>query len=162
MILNRASQQCNQRPQEKGAGALIMFAGKDGHIFMLTSVLVIDSDLGVLDAFKTSLSRWGFVVAGFASIAQGFEALKKEQPQALILDIQLPKPQSLSLLREAKKLYPSLPVITLTAYSTSFTEADALRAGADAYFVKPFDFNSFIRKLKTVTNGAMQNERMVA
>lgn len=121
---------------------------------MLTSILIIDSDLGVLNAFKTSLSRWGFAVADFASISQGFEALKKEKPQALILDIQLPKPQSLSLLREAKKLYPSLPVITMTAYSTSFTEADALRAGADAYFIKPFDLNSFVRKLKMVTNSA--------
>lgn len=84
----------------------------------------------------------------------------------MILDIQLPKPQSLSLLREAKKLYPSLPVITMTAYSTSFTEADALRAGADAYFIKPFDLNSFVRKLKMMTNGAQagaaQNELMAA
>jgi DNA-binding NtrC family response regulator len=133
---------------------------------MRTSVLVIDSDPGVLNAFKTSLSRWGFVVAGFASIAQGFEALKKEKPQALILDIQLPKPQSLSLLREVKKLYPSLPVITMTAYSTSFTEADAIRQGADAYFVKPFDLTALVRKLELMTNsaqtGAVQNELMAA
>lgn len=129
---------------------------------MLSSIWVIDSDLGVLEAFKTSLSRRGFVVAGFASIAQGFEALKKEKPHALILDIQLPKPQSLSLLREAKKLHPSLPVITMTAYSTTFTEADALRAGADAYFAKPFDLTALVRKLKIMTNsaqtGAAQNE----
>jgi DNA-binding response OmpR family regulator len=129
---------------------------------MPTSILVIDSDPGVLNAFKTSLSRWGFTVAGFASIAQGFEALKEEKPHALILDIQLPKPQSLSLLREAKKLHPSLPVITMTAYSTSFTEADALRAGADAYLVKPFDLTALVRKLRIMTDsaqtGAAQNE----
>lgn len=131
---------------------------------MLTSILVIDSDLGVVNAFRKTLPRWGFAVAGVDSFNHGFEVLKKGKPQALILDIQLPKPQSLSLLREAKKLYPSLPVITMTAYSTSFTEADARRAGADAYFIKPFDLNSFARKLKMMTNsaqtGAEQNELM--
>ncbi|MGH7450921.1 MAG: response regulator [bacterium] len=143
-----------------------MFAGKDGHIFMLTSVLVIDSDLGIVNAFKATLPRWGFAVAGVDSFNQGFEVLKKEKPQALILDIQLPKPQSISLLREAKKLHPTLPVITITAYSTSFTEADALREGTDAYFVKPFDLIALVRKLKIMTNsaqaGAPQNELMAA
>jgi DNA-binding response OmpR family regulator len=124
---------------------------------MLTSVLVIDSDLGIVNAFKATLPRWGFVVDGIDSFNQGFEVLKKEKPQALILDIQLPKPQSISLLREAKKLHPTLPVITMTAYSTSFTEADALREGADAYFVKPFDLEVFIRKLKMMTSGAEPN-----
>ena len=129
-----------------------MFEEKQEKIPVLDSVVVIDNDIGVVNAFKTTLPRWGFVVTGFASITQGLEALKKEKPQALILDIQPPKPQSLALLREAQKLYPALPIITMTAYSTSFTEADAIRAGADAYFVKPIDLDVFVRKLKTLVN----------
>ncbi|MGH7596572.1 MAG: response regulator [bacterium] len=125
---------------------------------MLASVLVIDSDLGVVNAFKKTLSHWGFAVAGVDSFNHGLEVLKKGKPQVLILDIQIPKPQSISLLREVKKLYPTLPVITMTAYSTSFTEADAIREGADAYFVKPFDLEAFVRKLRIMTNRAEQNE----
>jgi DNA-binding NtrC family response regulator len=121
---------------------------------MPISVVVIDSDSGVVNAFKTALPRWGFTVSGFASITQGFEALKREKPQALIVDIQLPKPQSISLLREAKKLYPALSVIAMTAYSTSFTEADARREGADGYFVKPIDLYELVCKLQTVVNCA--------
>ncbi|MDZ7362279.1 MAG: response regulator [candidate division KSB1 bacterium] len=117
---------------------------------MPASVVVIDSDAGVVNAFKTTLRRLGFTVAGFASIAQGFEALKREKPQALIMDIQLPKPQSITLLRQAKKLHPALSVIAMTAYSTSFTEADARREGADAYLIKPIDLHELIRTLQTV------------
>jgi DNA-binding response OmpR family regulator len=82
----------------------------------------------------------------------------------LILDIQLPKPQSISLLREAKKLYPALPIIAITAYSTSFTKTDAIREGADAYFVKPFDLSALVRKLQAMISGsaalAMSSEFM--
>jgi hypothetical protein len=63
-------------------------------------------------------------------------------------------PQSLSLLREAKKLYPALPIIVITAYSTSFTKAEAMREGADAYFVKPFDLRAFVRKLQAMISGS--------
>jgi CheY-like chemotaxis protein len=76
--------------------------------------------------------------------------LKKKKPQALILDIQVPGPQGMELLRESKALYSSLPVIVITAYSTSFTEADAKREGADGYFTKPFDLDALIEKLKAV------------
>ena len=120
------------------------------------SVLVIDGDVGVLNAFKKSLPRWGFVVSGFSSTAEGFEILKQKRPQALILDIELRKPQNISLLREVKKLYPSLPVFTMTAYSTSFTEADAIRQGADGYFVKPFDLYALIRQLKTAVKNSKE------
>ncbi|MDZ7343236.1 MAG: response regulator [candidate division KSB1 bacterium] len=124
---------------------------------MSYSVMVIDTDIGVVKAFKTALPRWGFLVAGFTSMARGFEALKKEKPQALILDIQLSKPQSISLLREAKKLYASVPIIVITAYSTSFTEAQAIREGADGYFVKPIDLHALVRKLEAVINSTKMN-----
>lgn len=133
---------------------------------MYNSILVIDNDIGVLNAFKKALPHWGFTVAGFDSISRGFEVLQKNKPQALILDIQLPKPQSISLLREAKKLYPTLPIIAITAYSTSFTEADAIREGADAYFIKPFDVNALVQKLKLMISKPMgfpvSNETMPA
>ncbi len=114
------------------------------------TVLVIDSDLGVVNAFRKSLGRQGFVVYGATSPDEGWEFLKQKKTQALILDIQVPGPQEIQFLRKSKALYASLPVIVITAYSTSFTEADAKREGADGYFTKPFDLDALIEKLKAV------------
>jgi DNA-binding response OmpR family regulator len=114
------------------------------------TVLVIDSDLGIVNAFGKSLGRQGFEVYGATSPDEGWEFLRKKQPQALILDIQVPGQQELQFLRKSKALYASLPVIVITAYSTSFTEADARREGADGYFPKPFDLDALIEKLKAV------------
>lgn len=117
---------------------------------MPATVLVIDSDSGVVNAFGKSLERQGFAVCGTSSVSEGLQALRQLQPRALILDIQAPGPPGLELLREVRALYPSLPIIATTAYSTSFTGADAKRAGADGYFVKPFDYQALIDKLKAV------------
>jgi DNA-binding NtrC family response regulator len=109
-----------------------------------------------LNAFKISLPRSGFVISPFVSIIQGFEALKMKRPQVLILDIQLLEPQSVALLREARKFYPTLPIIATTAYSTSFTEADAIRNGANGYFVKPFDLDALIQQLKAAVKDSKE------
>lgn len=115
------------------------------------SILIIDSDAGVINAFGKSLGRQGFVVYGTTSALEGWKVLQTKQPQALILDIQFPEAQGVDLLREARILYPGLPIIVITRYSTSFTEADAKREGADGYFVKPFDPRALLEKIQTLT-----------
>jgi DNA-binding response OmpR family regulator len=114
------------------------------------SVLIIDSDPGVVNAFAKSLGRQGIVVYGTTSAYEGREVLHQEKPQALILDLQFPDQPGLEFLHETRIFYPALPIIVITRYSTSFTEADARREGAAGYFVKPFDLNALIEKLQTV------------
>lgn len=118
---------------------------------LLASILIIDSDAGVISAFGKSLGRQGFVVYGTTSAFEGWKVLQTKQPQALILDIPFPESQGIELLREAKVLYPALPIIVITRYSTSFTAADAKREGADGYFVKPFDPQALLEKIQALT-----------
>jgi DNA-binding response OmpR family regulator len=125
-------------------------------------ILIIDSDAGVVNAFGKSLGRQGFVVYGTTSACTGWAVLQEKQPRALIVDIQVPESQGLELLREAKILYPSVPVIVITAYSTSFTEIDARREGADGYFVKPFDMQALIEKLREIVNDAAAKAAPIA
>lgn len=114
---------------------------------MFTKVLVIDSDPGVLNAFWTSLWREGFTVMGTTSSRQGLEILHKMLPEVLIMEVRLPGPPGIDLLRKVKAEFPTLPIVTMTTQSTSFTKAEAMREGADSYFVKPFDLNDLIEQL---------------
>lgn len=118
---------------------------------MLASVLIIDTDAGVANAFVQALSQYGFAVIQALSTQQGLDALHEKKPQALILDVCIPGSPSVEFLREVKALYPALPIIVVTAYSTSFTEAKAQREGVAGYFAKPFNLNALVEKLKTVT-----------
>lgn len=129
---------------------------------MIASVLIIDRDVGVVNAFRKMLGRHDFIVFEASSAEQALEAIRQNDPQVLILDVRVPGPPGIELLREVKALYPSLPIIVVTAYSTSFTEANAKREGVDGYFVKPFDISSLVEKLKTVARtyeGATANHQ---
>lgn len=127
---------------------------------MPASVLIIDSDAGVINAFVKTLGRHGFLVLVASSASQGLEILRNRRPHVLILDIQGSAPAGVELLREVKALYPSLPIIAMTAYSTSFTETDAIREGADGYFAKPFDLDALVEKLQAVAQKASSKTRM--
>jgi len=115
---------------------------------MSATILVIDSDAAVVSAYKRTLERHGYEILGASSAKEGLQILTKERPEAVIQDVRVPGPLSASFLMRVKALYPSLPVIAVTAFSTTFTEADAKRAGANGYFVKPFDVHSLIEKLQ--------------
>lgn len=117
---------------------------------MITSVLVIDRDVSVVNAFRKVLGRHNFIVFEASSTKQAFEVIRQNKPQVLIVDVQVPGPPGVEFLAEIKRRYPSLPIFTVTAYSTSFTEADAKHQGVDGYFVKPFDINSLVERLKAV------------
>jgi signal transduction histidine kinase len=70
----------------------------------------------------------------------GYDALKKleEQPVVLVIsDLKMPKMDGIELLKEIKNKYQDIPFIILSAYSDLDVMYEALREGANAYFVKP-------------------------
>lgn len=118
---------------------------------MPISVLVIDADVSIVDAFEKVLGRQGFVILRAYSAAAGLEILRQSEVDAVIADVCVPGAPDVAFLREIKALYSTLPIVVMTAYSTSFTQADALREGAYGYFVKPFNLNDLMRTLKRAT-----------
>lgn len=119
---------------------------------MPISVLVIDADVSIVDAFEKVLGRQGFVILRAYSAPAGLEILRQREVDAVIIDICVPGAPDVAFLREIKALYSKLPIVVMTAYSTSFTHADAMREGASGYFVKPFDLSDLVRTLKKVAS----------
>lgn len=119
---------------------------------MPISILVIDADVSIVDAFEKVLGRQGFVILRAYSAPAGLEILRQREVDAAIVDICVPGATDVAFLREIKALYSKLPIVVITAYSTSFTQADALREGASGYFVKPFDLSDLVRTLKKVAS----------
>lgn len=84
--------------------------------------------------------------ADFIESADGSEALdrlKEQEPNLLLLDINLPGMDGLSVLKEVRKIYPHLPVLVLTAHGTSERAIRAMKNGAFDYLEKPFELEEF-------------------
>jgi PAS domain S-box-containing protein len=94
-----------------------------------------------------------------ATGTEGYELARNEQPDAIILDINLPDLDGLQLLKrlQATECTSKIPVVALTAAAMSEQIKTAERAGFAAYLTKPVDFNILNSTLDNIMNIAETN-----
>ena len=81
---------------------------------------------------------------------EALELLKSASPDAMLLDIKMPKMNGIETLKQIKKLKPKLPVIVVTGYQSVETAQEALRNGASDYIPKPFESRQILRAIGVV------------
>jgi len=76
---------------------------------------------------------------------RAFEQIKKEPPDIIILDIQLPRMSGIDIYRELKKIekFKTIPIIAVTALAMKGDKERILEAGFDAYISKPIIIKEF-------------------
>ena len=104
------------------------------------------------------LMQKGFVVSGIAE--NGLEAIKlikEKKPDLLILDIVMPILDGLSVIERLKTmdLDPMPHIIVISALGQDKITQRALSLGADYYFIKPFNMEEFIKKIKKILNNTV-------
>ena len=112
----------------------------------------VEDDGAIRDIEIYALHSTGLEARGFEDGLAFWEALQKEQPQLVILDVMLPGIDGVELLRKMKQS-PSLreiPVIMATAKGTEYDKIQSLDLGADDYLVKPFGVMEMVSRVKAV------------
>ena len=112
----------------------------------------VDDDGTIRDIEVYTLNQTGFTARGFADGAELFAALKTERPELILLDIMLPDPDGMEILRRlrANPETSSIPVIMATAKGTEMDKIQGLDTGADDYLVKPFGMMEMVAHVKAV------------
>ena len=112
----------------------------------------VDDDHTIREIEVYTLEQTGYKARGFSDGNSMLEALKKEIPELIILDIMMPDIDGLEVLRtlrsEAK--YKNIPVIMATAKGTEMDKISGLNSGADDYLVKPFGVMEMVARVKAV------------
>jgi two-component system response regulator HydG len=103
-----------------------------------TKILVIDDETAILDTLRILLRREGFQVETAVGGAQGVSRMEEIRPDVVLSDVRMPGVGGLEVLRAAKELDPSLPVILMTAQASLQTAIRAVNEGAFYYIQKPF------------------------
>lgn len=82
--------------------------------------------------------------------AQALALLGLEDPDVVLLDIMMPKPDGLEILRQIRSLahFGQLPVIILTAIDDTAIKAEALNLGATDFLYKPVDPNELVPRVR--------------
>ena len=115
------------------------------------TILVCDDEEGIRESFKLILSdayHLRFVNNGL----QAVELLKTFTPDAMLLDIKMPKVNGIEVLKQIKKLKPKLPVIIVTGYQSVETAQEAIKHGAADYIPKPFESKQILKAVAQVIN----------
>ena len=107
-------------------------------------IWVIDDDKSIRWVLEKALCQAGMEVASFASATGILEALRAQQPDALVTDIRMPGIDGLELLNAIQAEHPALPVIIMTAHSDLDSAVAAYQGGAFEYLPKPFDVDEAV------------------
>ena len=112
----------------------------------------VEDDSNIRDIELYALNSAGFVVRGFEAGLSFWEALKKEKPELIILDIMLPGMDGIEILTKMKESveYSNIPVILASAKGQEYDRIRGLDMGSDDYIVKPFSIMEMISRVKAV------------
>lgn len=100
-------------------------------------LLVIDDDVKITSLFSEFFSD-RYEVETVSTGSEGLSAAKRQRPDAVLLDINMPGMSGLEVLKGIKQLDDRIPVIMVTASEELAAAEQALKDGAFAYLPKPF------------------------
>ncbi|MEO8166805.1 MAG: response regulator [bacterium] len=101
-------------------------------------LLLIDDNEDFRVALRHLLSS-NFEVIEAGNGEQALEKLAEEFPDIAIVDLDMPKMNGIEFCRRAKRDYPGLPIIMVTAYSQFYSSKEVIAAGIDAFLQKPIE-----------------------
>ena len=112
----------------------------------------VEDDASIRDIEVYALQSTGFEAEGFADGAEFWEAVQKERPELVVLDVMLPGIDGIELLRrmKARAELREIPVVMATAKGAEYDRIQGLDLGADYYLVKPFGVMELVSCVKAV------------
>ena len=112
-------------------------------------ILIIDDDEKLNQLLTEYLGKMGFTVLTATLPSTGFEKLKGENPDLVILDVMLPEMDGFEVCRSIRQA-SSTPVIMLTARGEVMDRIVGLEIGADDYLPKPFEPRELVARIQVI------------
>ncbi|ACN83422.1 response regulator transcription factor [Brachyspira hyodysenteriae] len=110
----------------------------------------VEDDDNIRDLIKYTVEEAGYTIECFSNGNDMLEALKKQTPNLVLLDIMLPDIEGTEILKIIRTDYAHLPikVIMLTAKTSEINIVTGLNLGADDYMPKPFSVLELLARIK--------------
>ena len=113
-------------------------------------ILVVDDDQSVRDSLRRSLEFNGYTVTLAGDGAEALAAIGRSTPDALVIDVMMPRLDGLETTRALRAAGNDLPILVLTARDSVGDRVEGLDAGADDYLTKPFALEELLARLRAL------------
>jgi len=117
-------------------------------------VLVVDDDPGIGESLGRALRREGYDIGVAQDGEAALVAVAERSPDAIILDVAMPRLDGLSVCRRLRADGNHVPILVLTARHSLGDRVAGLDAGADDYVVKPFALEELLARLRALLRRA--------
>ncbi len=125
-------------------------------------ILVVDDDPQMRSALKEAIQRMGFPVVVCDGGAEGLNKLQQSGYQLVVTDMNMPKMDGLTFLKEIRRRIGNLPVLVITGFGTVENAVESMKEGATDYLMKPFSFDSLKKALDSIISRAAAGKDMLA
>jgi len=117
-------------------------------------LLLVEDEPHVASFVRQGLEEEGYVVEWATSGGEGQRRALAEPFDAVLLDVRLPDASGVEVCREIRRRDAALPILMLTALDAVEDRVGGLRAGADDYLPKPFEFDELLARLSALLRRA--------
>jgi two-component system alkaline phosphatase synthesis response regulator PhoP len=123
-------------------------------------ILVVEDERDISDLVRFNLEQEGFLVTVAEDGEAALEAVRRERPSLLILDLMLPGLPGLDVCRRLRNdaATAQLPIVVLTAKAAEADRVIGLEMGADDYITKPFSPRELVARVRAVLRRAYGSE----
>jgi len=119
---------------------------------MSLTILTVDDSRTMRDMLRMALADAGYRVVQAEDGLDGLEVLRREAPQVVITDINMPRLDGFGFIEAVRRdaQHRALPILVLTTESDDEKKQRARRAGATGWIVKPFDPAKLVAAIRRV------------
>ena len=107
-------------------------------------ILLVDDSLAFRERLARAFEDRGFVVSTAENAEEALVAAKQESPDLAVVDLRMPGPSGLDLVRELKQMDDTISVLVLSGFGSIATAVDAIRLGAVNFLPKPADADDIL------------------
>lgn len=123
-------------------------------------IYMLEDDSGIRGFVTYALQNSGFDAMDFEAPSAFWEAMSRNLPELILLDIMLPEEDGITILKKLRSAPETrrLPVIMLSAKGTEYDKVTGLDCGADDYIAKPFGTLELISRIKALLRRTQSEE----
>ena len=115
----------------------------------MSLVLIVEDELQIARIVRDYLEHEGFQVEHAADGDAALAAVRRANPDLIVLDLRLPKRDGLDVAREVRR-FSEVPIVMVTARGEEADRVAGLELGADDYIVKPFSPRELVARIRAV------------
>ena len=125
----------------------------------MKKILIVEDDTSISEELKNLLDNAGFNGVILKDFENSFEEIKKENPDLILLDINIPKLNGEMLLQKIRK-ESNVPIIMVTSKNTEADEVLSMSYGADDYITKPYNPTILLLRINAIFK-RMENKNAI-